>query len=245
MVINMADESIARREFLKLVAATGGALVLGRGAYKFITEAAKLFDEEGVNFVEIPHNETLPFKTPDSPSKPQPVTIQYMPYKGDFQLMPLRLRAEKDEKGNFSVNPVPFSPGAKNERYPGEIIEAQIKQYRRSPRLSPDITVGIWLTPLPHFGIHERVSELKGDQTIFGIPVISSYVDLVGDGQPPPFETSLSKKRNRISQEFYYPKYGMGAVVGRYQMVEKGERQLRVFTVKGYVQDISALSPVV
>lgn len=244
----MNGESISRRDFLKLTAfgfGVAGGLVLSREFYKLIVEAAKHFDEEGVNFVEIPHNETLPFKTPDSPNKPQPVTIQYIPYKGDFQLMPLSLRVGKDSKGKPSVKSLPFSPGAKNERYPGEIIETQIKQYRRSPRLAPDITVGIWLTLLPHFGIHERIAELKGDQTIFGIPVISSYVDLIKDGKSPPFETSLSKKRNRISQEPYYPEYGMGAAVGRYQMVKKEGRQLRTFIVKGYVQDISALSPLV
>jgi hypothetical protein len=222
--ISRGLKKLSRRDFLKLVAtgaASAGLLTAcERGGQNY-----EAYELQSGDLVSLRFN-----------GKKQPVEVHF-PREVGFQ-NPIIIKKPGLQLA-FEPQITAFNPGNKTERYLGELENDDLVEVQLNLGLNEGVEVGYYSVPTTNRGTQwpfrlGNVSSLVGG--LYGLPVICSGEDLMGDEQRPVETNGNFRADGDTGLE--PSKFGLGYLIGKVTDGKDG----KIFDVCGYVPDGRALS---
>jgi len=218
-------KDLGRRAFLKLFLLS--FLVLGAGG--LLKAIKELAPPDTPEYFELGNGKKISlFK-----GGTYKTVVLTMSYLGDVSSLKVRLTRNSKNPEKREPLFVKFSPGAKNRRHTGEIIEPRVYKLEIDrDKIGKGYTVGLYPNPDPHVDLEGRIDCPETDG-LWGIPVITAPENLLpGLGEQPPFE----KNAGNVSETWMnIREFGRGYLIGR--MIDSGIEGEKTFKAIGYVND--------
>lgn len=212
--MSMADgepKELTRRGFLKVAALATGSLVLAACGFRPKEDLA--LPEDYFSDIKDGTDLWLTVK-----GEKKLVTIRY---NNNVATLSTRGNVKTGEGKEVSPQIAEFVNGQNSRRKTGEILETDLYQLTIRPDASD---VGVWMNPWVGQSEAERLHTLKEDSRVFGLAVVTGFLENIGIDQQP-FETNA-----RGNQPL---KFAKGLAVG--ELVSELGNTKDVFRIQGYI----------